>query len=141
MIRVIRNTKTNRVVALKVNGKQFSVSKDLGHALAQEEEFNIKESNLMVKKAKEIEQSLKDYCYVTESKRLKLKIHFDSLNRIVSKDTAIEFKESLSQSFKEKFFEVIEDFILAVNIAQYKKHQDYKKKITQLGIQENKKSA
>ena len=52
MIRVIRNTKSNKVVALQVNGKKYSVSRELGYALSQEENANLEESKKLVEKAK-----------------------------------------------------------------------------------------
>lgn len=141
MIRVIRNTKTNRVVALQVNGKQFSVSKDLGHALALEEENNFKESKELASKAKEIQKSINQKSYVAESATLKLKVCFDEMNRVVSNKTALEFKKSVEPDFKSKFFEVIEDFILALNRAHYQKHLDYSSSVKGLGLESNKKSA
>ncbi len=141
MIRLIRNAKNNKVVALKVNGKQFSISKDLGHAISQEEFSNNKEEKELRTKAKEIERTIRQRAYVTESPSLKLKVYFDEMNRIVSDKTAIEFKNDVDESFKEQFFDILEDFILAVNIAQYHKNQDYKESVIKSGIMRTKKSA
>lgn len=141
MIRVIKNTKSNRVVALQVNGKQFSVSKDLGLALAFEEEKNFKESKELASKAKEIQESIKQKSYVAESASLRLKVCFDEMNRVVSNRTALEFKKAVEPGFKAEFFEVVEDFILALNRAHYQKHLDYSSSVKGLGLESNKKSA
>ena len=141
MIKVIRNTKSNRVVALSVNGKQFSISKDLGHAISLEEVANNKEVKELRAKAKSIERTIKQKSYISDAPSLKLKVSFDELNRIVSNRTSIEFKENLDNPFKEKFFEILEDFILAVNIAQYHKSQEYKESVIKSGIIEVKKTA
>ncbi len=125
MIRVIRNTKTNRVVALQVNGKKFSVSRDLGHALSLEEDANLEQSQELVKKAQKTQKAINDKSYVGESSQMKLKVNFDEMNRIDSKKTVVEFKKELDSNSKEIFFGLIEDFILSVNRAQYKRHLDY----------------
>lgn len=141
MIRLIRNTNNNKVVALMVNGKQFSISKDLGHAISLEEDASNKEAKELRLKVKEIEKSIKQKAYVTESSSLKLKVYFDEINRVVSDKTAIEFKEEMDESFKEQFFDILEDFILALNIAQYHKNQDYKESVIKSGIIDAKKTA
>lgn len=125
MIKLIRDTKTNKVTALNVNGKQFSVSRDLGFALSQEDEATILKSRELIEKAKFTQTELKSKSYIGDSKRLKLKVNFDDLNRINSKGTLIEFKQDIDSDLKQSFFELLEDFILSVNRAQYKRHLDY----------------
>jgi len=125
MIRVIRNTKSNKVVALQVNGKKYSVSRELGYALSQEEDTNLEESKKLVEKAKTTQQFINNKSYFGDSSKLKLKVSFDEMNRIESKKTVVEFKEGIDSNSKEIFFSLIEDFILSVNRAQYKRHLDY----------------
>ena len=125
MIRVIRNTKSNKVVALQVNGKKYSVSRELGYALSQEENANLEESKKLVEKAKATHQCINNKSYFGDSSKLKLKVSFDEMNRIESKKTVVEFKEGVDSNSKEIFLNLIEDFILSVNRAQYKRHLDY----------------
>lgn len=141
MVRVIRNKKTKKVVALQVNGKEFSVSKDLAHALSLEEESNLKESREIFSKAQEIKKSINKKTYITESSSLKLKVCFDEMSRVVSNKTALEFKNIEDPVFKTKFFEIVEDFILALNKAHYQKHLELSASVRDLDIESNKKSA
>lgn len=139
MIRVIRNTKTNRVVALQVNGKKFSVSRDLGYALSQEEDANLEQSKEMVGKAKNTQRTISNKSYFGDSDQIKLKVGFDDMSRIDSKRITIEFKKDIDLKSKEVFFSLIEDFILSVNRAQYKRHLDYCSSVR--GLTSDKKSA
>ena len=141
MIRLIRNRKTNKVTSLLVNGKKYSVSKDLAHALGLEEQLNNQESEKMALKAKEVKKSLDKKKYLGESSSLKLSVQFDEMNRVKSNKTILEFQKDFDPHFKELFFEVIEDFILSLNRAHYKRHLDYSSSVQKIGFSINKKTA
>lgn len=141
MIRIMRNSKNNKVAGVMINGKQYSVSKDLGHALAQEEESSLTENRVLGEKAKSIQNEIINKKYIGESSLFRLQVCFDEMNRIVSKNTAIEFKGNVAPFVKEQFLKLIEDFVLSVNRAHYKRHLDYSSSVKSLSFNTNKKSA
>jgi len=127
MIKLLKDKKSNKVKGVLVNGKKFSVSKDLAYALALEEEFVISQGKKVVEDVQEIRDELEIKSYFGESPSMVVDVMFDKFNRVISKKSKIEFRKNIPEEFKSSFFELIEDFILSLNRASYKRHLDYEK--------------
>lgn len=127
MIKLLKNKKSNKVKGVLVNGKKFSVSKDLAHALALEEELVISQGKKVVEDVQDIRDELEVKSYFGESPSMVVDVMFDKFNRIISKKSKVEFRKNIPEEFKSSFFELIEDFILSLNRASYKRHLDYEK--------------
>jgi hypothetical protein len=124
MIRIIKGN-AHKVIGLQVNGKNYSVAKDLGAALALEEKANIEATLRAEKLFLELSNLIKDKVYVAEVDSLKIEAQFDSSGRIDGQKTLIEFKKDLSSISKKELLRILDDFVLALNRTQYQRNLDY----------------
>ncbi|PIK15096.1 hypothetical protein [Halobacteriovorax sp. JY17] len=127
MIKLLKDSKSNKVKGVLVNGKKFSVSKDLAHALSIEEGQVIKEGKRVSNEVEELKEELEVKNYYGDSPTMLVDITFDKLNRVMSRRSRVEFKKEIPEEAKESFLFLLEDFLLALNRASYKRHLDYEK--------------
>jgi DNA-binding protein YbaB len=121
MIKTIRNSNTNRVVGILVNGKRYSLGKDLCHALNIEEELMLKQSKKLQKDTLSIKNNLEEQEFIGSGESLKVKLKFKSNNTINVGETVVEFLENISTEEKDYMMEILEDFVNAINEAQCKR--------------------
>ncbi len=118
MIRTIKNSNTNRIIGILVNGKRFSLGKDVCHALRLEEEIIAKKEKDLKEQALRIKEEIEERDFFGECISIKLKVRFNSDNTVNSSKTIVDFTEELPQKDKDFVMRILEDFVEALNEAQ-----------------------
>ena len=123
MIRTIKNSNTNRIIGILVNGKRYSLGKDVCHALSIEENLIAKKDKALKERALKIKSELEEQDFFGECINIKLKVRFNSDNTINSSKTVVDFVEDLPEKDKQFAMEMLEDFVEALNEAQEKRSE------------------
>lgn len=118
MIRTIKNSNTNRIIGILVNGKRFSLGKDVCHALRLEEEIIAKKEKDLKVQALKIKEEMEERDFFGECISIKLKVRFNSDNTVDSTKTVVDFTEELSKKDKGFVMRILENFVEALNEAQ-----------------------
>ena len=100
-----------------------------------EKEKSLKEG---IKKTKEQLESEK---IKAESNTISIEVVFDELNRVESDQTIVHFKNSISEEEKNFLMEYLEEFVLALNRAQYKRARCFTDTLKKLQTETTSKSA
>lgn len=121
MIKTIRNSNTNRVVGIQVNGKRYSLGKDICHALGLEEELICRKSKELRNETLKIKDEIEKKVFLGEALSLKVKIKFNSNNTINGSESIVDFIEDILDEDREFALRILEDFVDALNEAQEKR--------------------
>lgn len=118
MIKTIRNSNTNRVVGILVNGKRYSLGKDICHALGLEEELMCRKSKELRDETLRIKDEIEEREFLGEALSLKVKIRFNSNNTINGSESIVDFTNDIPKEDRDFALGILEDFVDALNEAQ-----------------------
>jgi hypothetical protein len=129
MIKTIRNSNTNRVISISINGKRYSISKELCNALSNEEERSRRENEKIKAEAKQLSSELEDISYVEQNENLRISLKFYSNNTINDNESSIEFLDASFKTGKREALSSINDFVEIFNHIQLKRNKSYEEKV------------
>ncbi len=125
MIRLLRNPKNKKVVGVAVGNKHYSVSRELAQALSLEEEASLRKEKHLKNGIQKTKEYLEKEVIKSDAQNIGLEVLFDELNRVESEKTIVHFKSEVSEKEKSFIMEYLEDFVLALNRAQYKRAMSF----------------
>ena len=124
MIKTVKNNKTNRIIGISINGKRFSVNRDVCLALSLEEELLKRKVKEIKTEIKSIKTSLTEKQYVGNSELFKFSLKFDQDGLIDGAKSLVNFVNDHTQDERSQVIGLLESFIDAFNDAQRKRVQD-----------------
>jgi hypothetical protein len=121
MIKTVRNSNNNKVVGISVNGKRYSVSKELCHALSREEEAIKRKAIQLKEKAESLNSKIENKFYEGVSHEFDLKFKFNSDNTVNSEECVVTFNKEYSQEDRDFILMILVSFTEGLNQAQRKR--------------------
>lgn len=124
MIKTVRNSNNNKVVGISVNGKRYSVSKELCHALSREEELTKRKAIQLKQKADQLNSEIRNKYYEGEGIPFDLKLKFNTDNTVNGNESIVTFNKEYSQEDREFILMMLECYTDALNEAQLKRTKE-----------------
>ena len=124
MIKTVRNSNSNKVVGISVNGKRYSVSKELCHALSREEEATKRKAIQLKKKADQLSSEIRNKFYQGTSIPFDVKLKINPDNTINGHESIITFNREYNQNDREFILMILESYIDALNEALQKRTEE-----------------